>query len=184
MAEEEKPAAEKKKGKGLIFIIIGVVVAVLILVGVVVFLFMGGDEEGDHGGGNAAPPPQIANLTPEQQALLQNEAYKNPVAIMPLEKDFIINLKSPDPENMRVAGFAKFRATLLLADKNAVKEVDAKLDIVRGVIADATSAYLATELQGSQGRQKLANAIVVSLNSVLTDGKVAAVVFPDFIIQP
>lgn len=183
MAEEEKPAAEEKKGKGLIFIIIGVVVAVLILVGVVVFLFMGGDEEGDHGGGNAAPP-QIANLTPEQQALLQNEAYKNPVAIMPLEKDFIINLKSPDPENMRVAGFAKFRATLLLADKNAVKEVDAKLDIVRGVIADATSAYLATELQGSQGRQKLANAIVVSLNSVLTDGKVAAVVFPDFIIQP
>ena len=184
MAEEEKPAAEEKKGKGLIFIIIGVVVAVLILVGVVVFLFMGGDEEGDHGGGNAAPPPQIANLTPEQQALLQNEAYKNPVAIMPLEKDFIINLKSPDPENMRGAGFAKFRVTLLLADKNAVKEVDAKLDIVRGVIADATSAYLATELQGSQGRQKLAGAIVASLNSVLTDGKVAAVVFPDFIIQP
>ena len=141
-------------------------------------------EKGDHGGGNAAPPPQIANLSPEQQALLQNEAYKNPAAIMPLEKDFIINLKSPDPENMRGAGFAKFRVTLLLADKNAVKEVDAKLDIVRGVIADATSAYLATELQGSQGRQKLAGAIVASLNSVLTDGKVAAVVFPDFIIQP
>lgn len=184
MAEEEKQATEEKKGKGLIFIIIGVVVAVLILVGVVVFLFMGGDEEESHGGGHAAPPPQVANLTPEQQALLQNEAYKNPTAIMPLEKEFIVNLKAPDPENMRGAGFAKFRATLLLSDKNTVKEIDAKLDIVRNVIADATSGYLATELQSSQGRQKLSNAIVASLNSVLTDGKVAAVVFPDFVLQP
>ncbi len=184
MAEEEKPATEEKKGKGLIFIIIGVVAAVLILIGVVVFLFMGGDEEGEHSSGNAAPMPQIANLTPEQQALLQNEAYKNPVAIMPLEKEFIVNLKSPDPENLRGAGFAKFRATLLLGDKNTLKEVDAKLDIVRGVIGDATAAYLATELQGAQGRQKLANTIVTSLNSILTDGKVAAVVFPDFVLQP
>ncbi|GAB0172127.1 flagellar basal body-associated FliL family protein [Helicobacter trogontum] len=181
---EEQSATEEKKGKGLIFIIVGVVVAVLILIGVVVFLFMGGDEESDHGGGNIPPPPQVANLSPEQQALLQNEAYRNPVAIMPLEKEFVINLKSPDPENMRSAGFAKFKATLLLADKNAVKEVDVKLDIVRNIIADSTSAYLATELQGSQGRQKLANAIVASLNSVLTDGKVTAVVFPDFILQP
>lgn len=181
---EEQPAAEEKKGKGLIFIVIGVVVAVLILVGVIVFLFMGGDEEGEHGGGSTPTPPQVANLSPEQQALLQNEAYRNPVAIMPLEKEFIINLKSPDPENMRSAGFAKFRATLLLADKNTVKEIDVKLDIVRSVIADNVGTYLATELQGSQGRQKLANAITASLNSVLTDGRVTAVVFPDFIIQP
>lgn len=183
MAEEEKQATEEKKGKGLIFIIIGVVVAVLILVGVVVFLFMGGDDEGS-GGGHSTPPPQVANLTPEQQALLQNEAYKNPAAIMPLEKEFIVNLKSPDPENMRAAGYAKFRITLLLSDKNTVKEVDAKSDIIRSVISDATSAYLATELQSSQGRQKLNASIVAAINSVLTDGKVAAVVFPDFVLQP
>ncbi len=183
MAEEEAKPAEEKKGKGLIFIIIGVVVAVLILVGVVVFLFMGGEEEG-HGGGGNAPSPQVANLTPEQQALLQNEAYKNPAAIMPLEKEFIVNLKSQDPESLRGAGFAKFKITFILADKNTLKEIDAKLDIVRTVITDVASGFMGTELQSSQGRRKLAGAIVASINSILTDGKIAAVVFPDFMIQP
>ena len=189
MAEEEKKegAAEEKKGKGLLFIIIGVVVAVLVLIGVVVFMFMGGDdEEGDgHGGGHApAPTAAVANLSPEQQALLQNEAFKNPVAIQPLEKEFVINLKSPNPDNLREGGYVKFSITLLLGDKNTVKEVDAKLDIVRNVITDAASAYTSAELQSAQGRQKLAASIVSSLNSVMTDGKVAAVVFPNFILQP
>ena len=183
MAEEEKPATEEKKGKGLIFIIIGVVVAVLILAGVIVFLFMGGDGDNEHSGGNAPQPTQIANLSPEQQALLQNEAYKNPVAIMPIEKELVANLKSQDQENMR-GGYAKFRVTLLLSDKNVVKEVDAKSDIVRDIITNSVSSYLAGELQSAQGRQKLANSIVTSINSVLTDGKVAAVVFPEFTIQP
>lgn len=185
MAEEEAKQAntEEKKGKGLLFVIIGVVVAVLILVGVVVFLFMGGEEEG-HGDASTSSTPQVANMTPEQQALLQNEAYRNPVAIQPLEKDFIVNLKSPNPDNLREGGFAKFKVTLLLSDKNTVKEIDAKLDIVRNVITDVTSGYSGAELQSRQGKAKLANGIVASLNSVLTDGKIAAVVFPDFILQP
>ncbi len=182
MAEEEAKPAEEKKGKGLIFIIIGVVVAVLILIGVVVFLFMGGEDSQEPK--SSTPTPQIANLTPEQQALLQNEAYKNPVAIMPLEKEFIVNLKSQDPENLSRAGFAKFSVTFLLADKNTVKEIEAKIDVVRNVITDATSAFMATELQSSQGRRKLVSSIVASLNSILTDGKIASVVFPNFIIQP
>lgn len=185
MAEEEKPAVEEKKGKGLLFVIIGVVIAVLILVGVVVFLFMGGEEDGDHhGGGEQTATVQVANLTPEQQALLQNEAYKNPRAIQPLEKEFVINLKSPNPDDMREGGYAKFKATLLLDDKHTVKEVEAKLDIVRNVITDVTSGFSASELQTSQGRHKLANNVATSLNAVLTDGKVSAVVFPDFMLQP
>ncbi|RDU63587.1 hypothetical protein CQA53_08455, partial [Helicobacter didelphidarum] len=141
-------------------------------------------EENSDGGGSNAPSVQVANLSPEQQALLQNEAYKNPAAIQPIEKDFVINLKSPNPDNMREGGFVKFKATLLLGDKNTVKEIDAKVDVVRSVITDATSAFTGVELQSAQGRQKLANSIVSSLNSVLTDGKVAAIVFPDFVLQP
>ncbi|RDU63589.1 hypothetical protein CQA53_08450 [Helicobacter didelphidarum] len=142
------------------------------------------EEENSDGGGSNAPSVQVANLSPEQQALLQNEAYKNPAAIQPIEKDFVINLKSPNPDNMREGGFVKFKATLLLGDKNTVKEIDAKVDVVRSVITDATSAFTGVELQSAQGRQKLANSIVSSLNSVLTDGKVAAIVFPDFVLQP
>ena len=119
-------------------------------------------------------------LLNEQQALLQNEAYKNPIVVTPLEKELIANLKSPDQENMR-GGYVKFRVTLLLSDKNVVKEVDAKSDIVRDIITNSASAYLAGELQSAQGRQKVANSIVTNINSMLTDGKVAAVVFPDFI---
>ncbi|MWV61899.1 hypothetical protein DCO58_07105 [Helicobacter saguini] len=189
MAEEEKKEGEnkeEKKGKGLLFIIIGVVVAVIILIAVIVFMFMGGDEESSGGGGHAGggAAPQVANLSPEQQALLQNEAFKNPAAIQPLEKDFIVNLKSPNPDNMREGGFVKFKATLLLADKHTVKEVDAKLDIIRNVITDVASSFTASELQSAQGRQKFASAATNSVNSVLTDGHVAAIVFPDFVLQP
>ena len=183
MAEEEKPAAEgSKKGKGFLFIIIGVVVVILILVAVVVFLFMGGDEEeGSSGGGDSSVS---ASLSPEQRDLIQNEVYRNPVAIQPLEKDFLVNLKSPNPDNPREGGFVKFSATFLFADKNSVKEVDAKQDVIRAVILDATSNFMGAELQSPQGKKKLRDSITENVNKVLTDGKVAATVFSDFIIQP
>lgn len=187
MAEEAKKEGEnkeEKKGKGLLFIIIGVVVAVIILIAVIVFMFMGGDEESSGGGAQSAAAPQVANLSAEQQALLQNEAFKNPAAIQPLEKDFIVNLKSPNPDNMREGGYVKFKATLLLADKHTVKEIEAKLDIVRNVITDVASSFTASELQSAQGRQKLGAMATNSINSVLTDGHVAAIVFPDFVLQP
>lgn len=188
MAEEEKKegqAKEEKKGKGLLFIIIGVVVAVLILIGVIVLMFMGGDDEGGATpNASGVSGTQVASLSPEQQALLQNEAFKNPAAIQPLEKDFVVNLKSPNPDNMREGGYAKFKATLILGDKNTVKEIEAKLDIVRNVITDVASSFSAAELQSAQGKQKFASTATNSINSVLTDGHVAAIVFPDFVLQP
>ncbi|WP_233707685.1 flagellar basal body-associated FliL family protein [Helicobacter aurati] len=97
MAEEEKPATEPKKGKATLFIIIGAIVAVLLLGGIIAWLvFGGGDEDGHDSHAADIPAPTGQSLTPEQQALLQNEAYRNPVAIQPLEKTILVNLKPLD----------------------------------------------------------------------------------------
>ena len=149
------------------------------------FLFMGGgDEEGHDSGGGASIAPQIANLSPEQQALVQNEAFKNPVEIIPLEKEFIVNFKPQNPDSPRTAGFAKFNLTLLAANKGVSKEVDVKLDTIRSLVNDIVSGFYANEVQSAQGRAKLRAALTSGINGVLTDGSVSTVVFPNFLIQP
>lgn len=103
---------------------------------------------------------------------------------LPIEKEFIVSLKPSNPDNPRSGGYAKFRVTLLYNDKGVSKELEAKMDIVRHVINDTTSGFLANDLQGSQGRCKLAMTATASINAILTEGAINGLTFSDFVIQP
>ncbi|STQ86081.1 hypothetical protein LS73_005945 [Helicobacter muridarum] len=183
MAEEEKPAAEPKKSKATLFIIIGAVVFILLIGGVAGWLIFGGGDEDDHGGHGDSKSMPIHNLTEDQQALAQNEAYRNPSAIIPLEKELIVNLKSPDQTSTR-GGFVKLNVSFIPSDKSMAKEIGDKQAVISQVIMDEVSKFTAADLQGQQGRITLANQIRSSLNGILVDGRIEAVVFPDFLIQP
>lgn len=181
MSDEEKKEEGGKK-KGMLFIVIGIVLALFVLIAVVVFIFMG--DSGHKDGANSREAiPQI-NLTPEAQALMQNEALRNPIAIYPFEQNFITTLKSSNPEDMSRAGYAKYSVSLILNDKNLVKELNLKSDIIRSVINDSTSGFTSSDLQSSQGRLRLSNNMMTNINSILNDGKVVAIVYGEFVIQP
>lgn len=110
--------------------------------------------------------------------------YRNAKDLYPIEKEFVMMLKPSNPDDLRTAGYAKFNATIIMSDKSAAKELDAKIDIVRSVIVDTVSGFMKTDLQGAQGKQKLAATLTASVNAVLTDSSIVGFVFPDFVIQP
>lgn len=181
MAEEEKPTTEPKKSKAALFIIIGVVVVVLLLAGVAGWLVFGGSDESEHGGDDAGGIP-VHNLKENQQELAQNEVYRNPVAIVKLEKSLVINLKSADMSAR--GGYVKLSVSLIPSDKSLAKEIESKQDAISQIIIDETSKFTAADLQGQQGKTDLAKQIRNSLNGIFIDGRIQAVVFPDFLIQP
>ena len=110
--------------------------------------------------------------------------YRDAKLRMEIEKEFITNLKPQNPDDVRTGGYAKFRATLLSNDKAVLKELETKMDIVRSIILDVISGFMAVELQSPQGRAKFANVATTSINAILTDGNVLGMVFGDFVIQP
>ncbi len=110
--------------------------------------------------------------------------YRNAKDLYPIEKEFITMLKPVNPDDLRSAGYIKFRATIIMHDKAAAKELDAKIDIVRSVIVDTVSGFIKTDLQGAAGKQKLAIALTASVNAILSDSSISGFTFPDFVIQP
>ena len=103
---------------------------------------------------------------------------------MPIEKEFIVNLKPNNPDNPRTGGYAKFNLSILYSEKNAAKELAVKMDIIRHVINDVISGFLATDLQGANGRCKFFMAATASINAILTDSSIVGLVSPSFVIQP
>ena len=103
---------------------------------------------------------------------------------MEIEKEFVTILKPQNPDDVKTGGYAKFRVTLLSNDKAVLKELETKMDIVRSIILDVISGFMAVELQSPQGRAKFANVATTSINAILTDGNVLGMAFGDFVIQP
>lgn len=110
--------------------------------------------------------------------------YRNAESSYPLEKEFIVMLKPTNPDDLRSAGYIKLSVTILMNDKSATKELDAKIDIVRSVVIDTVSGFVKTDLQGQSGKEKLAMALTASINAILSDSSITGIAFPDFVIQP
>ncbi|GAB0172128.1 flagellar basal body-associated FliL family protein [Helicobacter trogontum] len=110
--------------------------------------------------------------------------YRNAKDLYPIEKEFVMMLKPSNPDDLRSAGYIKFNATMIMSDKSAAKELDVKIDIIRAVIIDTVSGFMKTDLQGAQGKQKLAATLTASVNAILTDSSIVGFVFPDLVIQP
>ncbi len=126
----------------------------------------------------------IFNLAVAEEEGVNYGIYRNASNLFPIEKEFIVMLKPTNPDNLATSGYIKFRATIIAGDKSAFKELEAKADIVRSVVIDAVSGYLAMDLQGTQGRQKLGAELTASVNAVLTDSSIVGFAFPDIVIQP
>ncbi len=109
---------------------------------------------------------------------------KNANNFFQIEKEFIAMLKPSNPDDLRTAGYIKFDATIIVADKSALKELESKLDIVRSIVIDVVSGYLKTDLQSRQGREKFATELTASVNAILTDSSIIGFVFPNIVIQP
>lgn len=182
MTEESKQEEAKKGNKGVIFIVIGVVVLLFVLVGVVLFVFLSSGSDDSAKAPQSAPVNQ--NITPEMQALMQNDSLRNPAAIYPMEGSITVNLKSPNPDDVTRGGYLLFDVTLILGDKNLAQEMTVKKDIIRSVIVSTVVGYTSENLQSAQGVQKLKIDIANNINSILQDGRVTAVVFPNFTLQP
>lgn len=110
--------------------------------------------------------------------------YRDAKLRMEIEKEFVTILKPQNPDDVKTGGYAKFRVTLLSNDKAVLKELETKMDIVRSIILDVISGFMAVELQSPQGRAKFANVATTSINAILTDGNVLGMAFGDFVIQP
>ena len=110
--------------------------------------------------------------------------YRDAKLRMEIEKEFVTILKPQNPDDVKTGGYEKFRVTLLSNDKAVLKELETKMDIVRSIILDVISGFMAVELQSPQGRAKFANVATTSINAILTDGNVLGMAFGDFVIQP
>lgn len=110
--------------------------------------------------------------------------YRDAKFSLPIEKEFITNLKPSNPDDLRTGGYAKFRATLLYNDKGASKELEHKMDIIRSVILDVVSGFSAQDLVAKSGRDKFASTATASINAILTDSNIIGMTFGDIVVQP
>lgn len=120
----------------------------------------------------------LADISSDYYASLKNAKFQ-----IPIEKEFILNLKPDNPDNVRGGGYLKFNVTIVTDDKGATKEIEAKVDIIRSLIIDVTTGFSVIEMQGSAGRIKCAMTISSSINAILTDSKIDGVVFGNFTVQ-
>lgn len=110
--------------------------------------------------------------------------YRNAEYLYPIEKEFIVMLKPTNPDDLRSAGYIKVSVTIIMSDKSAAKELDAKTDIIRSVVIDTISGFVKTDLSGQSGKTKLAMSLTASINAILSDSSIAGITFPDLVIQP
>lgn len=164
MAEEEsEEQVQPAKKSPMMLIIIGVVALLLIIIIVVVVLMMGDS-------GSEQQPTRV-----EGGVAAGVEASMGPIAEL---KQFIVNLQSNDGRR-----YLKVEMTLELAGKNAGKEVENKIPLIRDVIIQLLSSKRFDEVSTENGKIRLREELKAAVNRYLIDGQVKNIYFTTFVIQ-
>lgn len=140
-----EPAADAKaKPKSKLLLIVGIVVVLLVAGGGAAFMLLGRQQHGDDEEA-AAPAAQHAAPAPSKEA----------PTFLALE-NMVINLADPGGDR-----FAQIGVTLQLADKKTEDRVKSYIPSIRSAVLLLISQRTAEELLKREGKEKLANDILV-----------------------
>jgi flagellar FliL protein len=144
-ADGEKAPAKSKK----LLIIVGALVVVLALAGVGAFIFISKQRAAHDGDGEpaASEPVKVAHVV-----------SKTPPVYLPLDS-MVVNLADPGGERVAQVGI-----TLEVIDAKASESVKAFLPTIRSGVLMLISQRTAEELLKSEGKEKLAEAILREAN--------------------
>ena len=156
MAEE----APKKGGKKKLILLI-VIVLVLVGAGAGAFMFLKGSK-----GKEGAKKEEGAKTEAKKEGVFKKL------------DPFIVNLS--DEEGGR---YAKVEITLALSNKDAEKELEEKLPVIRDSIITIISMKKYNDLINPAGREALKREITMKLNTILTKGQVVDIYYTDFVLQ-
>ncbi len=157
--EDGNPIPKKKKSKKKLIIII------------LILLILGG------GGAAAFFMGLIPGMGGEAEEEVSEEIVEKP-EYLELE-EFLVNLNNPD----RQVSFLKMKVTLELPNVNTMTSVQERLPRIR----DSFQVYLRelrnSDLQGSNGVQRLKEELLLRINKILEPESVNEILIKDMVVQ-
>jgi flagellar protein FliL len=189
MAEEQKPtgteeeiltSTEKKSKKKLYIVIIAVFIFVILVGAVGAFIFMQSTKQSkdltDH-----MEEKKITEFKKDNPELARELGSEEPLdkvgTLYPLDP-FTVNLLSNQGTQ-----YLKVTLSLELSDKNLTKELNDKKAVVRDVIIRILTSKTYEEMTSDEGKEKVSQKIVETLNNMIQDGTIKNVYFTGFVIQ-
>jgi flagellar FliL protein len=165
MADEELDLDVKKGGKSTLIIIILVVVLLLAGGGIGAFLFLGGGDEAGEG-----EAEEVAEVEPAEAHYL------------PLKPEFTVNFADD-----KKASFLQVEITVMARETDALDAVQTHMPVIQNNILNILSSKSYDGLISREGKDKLAQEILVSIQQVLEEEihkpGVEAVYFTSFVMQ-
>ncbi len=175
-AEVEVEVKEKGKSNKLLIVVAGVLFLTLLGGGVAGYMLLNSDSEVIDDANKAKQSMDAKNKN-KVASTKRGTNYAEIGAMYPLEQ-FVVNLYSESGSR-----YLKTVINFELADEELAAELDAKSPLIRDIIIKALSAKTYEEISTIKGKENLKDEIVLSINEVVSDGKVNNLFFTDFVIQ-
>ncbi len=173
--EVEIEVKEKGKSNILLIVVAGILFLTLLGGGIAGYLLLNSDSEVID---DANKAKQTMNAKSKNTTTSKRGTNYAEIGVMyPLEQ-FVVNLYSESGSR-----YLKTVINFELADEELAAELDAKSPLIRDIIIKALSAKTYEEISTIKGKENLKDEIVLSINEVVSDGKVNNLFFTDFVIQ-
>jgi flagellar FliL protein len=173
--EVEIEVKEKGKSNILLIVVAGILFLTLLGGGIAGYLLLSSDSEVIDDANKAKQTMDAKSK--DATASKRGTNYAEIGAMYPLEQ-FVVNLYSESGSR-----YLKTVINFELADEELAAELDAKSPLIRDIIIKALSAKTYEEISTIKGKENLKDEIVLSVNEVVSDGKVNNLFFTDFVIQ-
>ena len=180
--EEESTPTKKKSSNILMIIIIVVLFFIIIIGGVIAFLLMGDDEEPMR---NNTPLMQERSNNSNQNSSssrsgvqYNNSRQLSDIGILYPLDTFTVNLKSNAGRR-----YLKVTMSLELEGEELSLELDAKSPVLRDKVIRILTSKNLEEISSKNGKQKVSQQIMDTLNAMIRDGQIRGIYFTEFVIQ-
>jgi len=180
MAEESTEESTEKKSSNMLMIIIIVVLIIIILGGVILtILLMGSDDEER----SSAPQAQERSISKKSRSNSNNNNYEDSrqlsdIGILYPLDTFTVNLKSDSGRR-----YLKVTMSLELDGEELSLELDAKSPVLRDRVIRILTSKSLEEISSKQGKQKVSDQVMNTLNAMISDGEIRGIYFTEFVIQ-
>ena len=180
MAEESTEESTEKKSSNMLMIIIIVVLIIIILGGVILaILLMGSDDEER----SSAPQTQERSISKKSRSNSNNNNYEDSrqlsdIGILYPLDTFTVNLKSDSGRR-----YLKVTMSLELDGEELSLELDAKSPVLRDRVIRILTSKSLEEISSKQGKQKVSDQVMNTLNAMISDGEIRGIYFTEFVIQ-
>ena len=181
MAEESTEEGTEKKPNNMLMIIIIVVLVIIILGGVIVgILLMSSDDEQERVSVSQAQERPAAR---KSRGNTNNNDYQDArqlsdIGILYPLDTFTVNLKSDAGRR-----YLKVTMSLELDGDELSLELDAKSPVLRDRVIRILTSKTLEEISSKQGKQKVSDQVMNTLNAMISDGEIRGIYFTEFVIQ-